>query len=100
MLVDQLVNNACFFFLGCDPKKYHDKRDQMEDTHRQKVQDLLQQWQQAEKRYKLLKSGDENQATGAVAGKFLINPSTLTINHKVNPIVNNEQSDISLYQRL
>ena len=70
-------------FLGCDPKKYHDKRDQMEDTHRQKVQDLLQQWQQAEKRYKLLKSGDENQATGAVAGKFLINPSTLKINHKI-----------------
>jgi len=49
----------------------------MEETHRKKVQDLLQQWQQAEKRYKLLKSGDENQATGAVAGKFLINPSTL-----------------------
>ena len=71
------------FVLGCDPKKYHDKRDQMEETHRQKVQDLLQQWQQAEKRYKLLKSGDENQAAGAVAGKFLINPSTLTVNYKI-----------------
>ena len=58
--------------LGCDAKKYHESRDKLEETHRQRVQELVQQWQQAEKRYKLLKTSDEDQAASSVESECLI----------------------------
>ena len=63
------MNSCC---LGCDRKKYHDRRDKLEDTHRERVSQLVEQWEEAEKRYKLLKLTDEEQASNSIAGKCLI----------------------------
>ena len=56
--------------VGCDKKKYHDLRDKLEDTHRGKVKTLIENWEQAEKRYKLLKASDEDQAASSISGKL------------------------------
>ena len=57
--------------LGCDTKKYHERRDKLEETHEKKVEALIKRWEDAEKRYKLLKSSDEDQAASAIAGECL-----------------------------
>lgn len=56
--------------VGCDKKKYRDLREKLEDTHRGKVQTLIEHWEQAEKRYKLLKASDEDQAASSISGEF------------------------------
>lgn len=53
--------------VGCDKKKYRDLREKLEDTHRGKVQTLIEHWEQAEKRYKLLKASDEDQAASSIS---------------------------------
>lgn len=53
--------------VGCDRKKYHDLRDKLENTHRGKVKTLIEHWEQAEKRYKLLKASDEDQAASSIS---------------------------------
>lgn len=53
--------------VGCDSKKYHDLRDKLEDTRRGKVQTLIEHWEQAEERYRLLKASDEDQAASSIS---------------------------------
>lgn len=60
------------FCVGCDKKKYRDLREKLDDTHRGKVQTLIEHWEQAEKRYKLLKASDEDQAASSISGEFFI----------------------------
>ncbi|RMX60703.1 hypothetical protein pdam_00006820 [Pocillopora damicornis] len=48
--------------IGCDRQKYHERRDKLEETHKTRVQSLIDNWRMSEKRYKLLKSTDEDQA--------------------------------------
>ena len=55
---------------GCDSKKYHDLRDKLEDTRRGKVQTLIEHWEQAEERYRLLKASDEDQAASSISGEL------------------------------
>ena len=57
-------------FLGCDRKKYHDLRDNLDEVHREKVETLIKKWQEAEQRYKLLKASDEDQATNSMTGEY------------------------------
>ncbi|KAL9964038.1 hypothetical protein ACROYT_G027612 [Oculina patagonica] len=52
--------------VGCDRTKYHERRDKLEETHHGRVQSLIQHWEQAEKRYKLLKAGDQDQADSSI----------------------------------
>lgn len=52
--------------VGCDRKKYHDLRDNLDEVHREKVETLIKKWQEAEQRYKLLKASDEDQATNSM----------------------------------
>lgn len=53
--------------IGCDRQKYHERRDKLEETHKTKVQSLIDNWRMSEKRYKLLKSTDEDQAAGSIS---------------------------------
>ena len=55
---------------GCDRQKYHERRDKLEETHKTKVQSLIDNWRMSEKRYKLLKSTDEDQAAGSISCKL------------------------------
>ena len=57
-------------FLGCDRKKFHDRRDKLDEVHREKVETLIKKWQEAEQRYKLLKASDEDQATNSMTGEY------------------------------
>lgn len=63
---------SCVFLLlsGCDRQKYHERRDKLEETHKTKVQSLIDNWRMSEKRYKLLKSTDEDQAAGSISCKL------------------------------
>jgi len=62
--------NVLLTSVGCDRKKYHDLRDKLENTHRGKVKTLIEHWEQAEKRYKLLKASDEDQAASSISGEL------------------------------
>lgn len=53
--------------VGCDRKKYQDRRNEMGETHRLKVETLIKKWQDAEKRYNVLKSSDGDQAASSMA---------------------------------
>ena len=55
---------------GCDRQKYHERRDKLEETHKTRVQSLIDNWRMSEKRYKLLKSTDEDQAAGSISCKL------------------------------
>ena len=57
-------------FAGCDRKKYQDRRNEMGETHRLKVETLIKKWQDAEKRYNVLKSSDGDQAASSMAGEY------------------------------
>lgn len=72
-----MLTSKFFWYLGCDRKKYHDRRDKLEETHRQRVEGLVKQWEQAEKRFKLLKVTDENQATASIAGEYFSRKKTV-----------------------
>lgn len=62
------LNWIVFVFAGCDRKKYQDRRNEMGETHRLKVETLIKKWQDAEKRYNVLKSSDGDQAASSMAG--------------------------------
>ena len=61
--------------LGCDRTKYRDQRDQLEETHRLRVKNMIKHWEDAEKRYNLLKSSDEGQAAAAIESECTERPS-------------------------
>lgn len=72
LIVLHLINNVLFTSVGCDIKKYRDLREKVEETHHGKVQILIEHWEQAEKRYKVLKASDEDQAANSISGEFFI----------------------------
>lgn len=53
--------------IGCDRQKYHERRDKLEETHKAKIQKLIDTWRKSEKRYKLMKTGDEDLAAGSIS---------------------------------
>lgn len=59
-----------FVTVGCDRQKYHERRDKLAETHKGRVQSLIDKWGMSEKRYKLLKTGDEDQAAGSISGEL------------------------------
>lgn len=61
-----------FGFLGCDRKKYHDRRNKLDDSHRLKVETLIKKWEEAEKRYNALKSSDGDQAASSMTGEYTV----------------------------
>ena len=64
------INNVLLTSVGCDRKKYHDLRDKLEDKHRGKVKTLIENWELAEKRYRLMKANDKDQAASSIAGEL------------------------------
>ena len=44
----------------------------MGETHRLKVETLIKKWQDAEKRYNVLKSSDGDQAASSMAGEYQV----------------------------
>lgn len=54
--------------LGCDRKKYGVRRQKMEDEHRKRVSTVIKQWEDAEKRYNVIKKDDASQAESMIKG--------------------------------
>lgn len=51
------VINICFFCgLGCDRTLYENKRQKLEENHQSKIAAVVDEWDEAELRYKKLKN--------------------------------------------
>jgi len=54
--------------VGCNRKKYHVKRQKMEDNHRKQVSAEIKHWKDAEKQYNIIKKDDPLQAESMIKG--------------------------------
>ncbi|KAK3744753.1 hypothetical protein QZH41_013301, partial [Actinostola sp. cb2023] len=54
--------------MGCDHKKYHRHRQSMEIEHRNRMSNVIKEWENAEKRYNALKNEDPAQAEQMITG--------------------------------
>jgi len=53
---------------GCDHKKYHQRREKMETEHKKRMSKVIREWENAEKRYNILKNEDFKQAEQMLGG--------------------------------
>lgn len=67
-LVAKFAKSVPAISLGCDRKKFHFKRQKMEDEHRKRVSTVIKQWEDAEKRYNVIKKDDPSQAESMIKG--------------------------------
>jgi hypothetical protein len=61
-------NDHYSVILGCDRKKYHLRRKNMENEHRQRMSRVIKEWEDSEKRYNILKNDDPKQAEQMIKG--------------------------------
>lgn len=72
-----MLTKTTFLATGCDHKKYHQRRQKMEGEHKKRMSKVIREWENAEKRYNILKNEDFKQAEQMLSGQYLKHPLEL-----------------------
>ena len=69
------------FISGCDRSTHEGKRQKMEETHRTRIAAVVDEWDEAERRYKKLKEKDPVSAAQKMNSKFDSSREFATLPH-------------------